>query len=58
MNENRQDKTDIAPPDGDLGETFDPSDLEATRTREQGNGVGQKELNQQRDPTRADDAKP
>jgi hypothetical protein len=28
-----------------------PSQVDATRTRMQGNGVGQKELNAQRDPT-------
>lgn len=34
--------------------TFSPSDEQASRTRMQGGGVGQKEMNQQRDPNRAD----
>ncbi len=31
---------------------YDPSDLEATRGREQGLGVGAKDLQRQRDPAR------
>ena len=34
-------------------ETYDPSETEATRMRDQGNGVGQKDMDRQRDPTRA-----
>ena len=34
--------------------SYDPSDVEATRARMQGGGVGQKDLDAQRDPTRAD----
>jgi hypothetical protein len=34
--------------------SFDPSHVEANLTREQGNGVGQRELNRQWDPTGAD----
>ena len=34
-------------------ETYDPSDLEASREREQGLGAGQKDMDRQRDPTRA-----
>ena len=42
--------------DGAGGEdrSFDPSHVDANLTREQGNGVGQRELDAQRDPTRAD----
>ena len=32
---------------------YDPSELEATREREQGLGVGKRDLDRQRDPTRA-----
>jgi hypothetical protein len=58
MNENAKDRTEAKPPAGQTARTFQPSPVQATRTREQGNGVGQKELNQQRDPTRADNARP
>jgi hypothetical protein len=34
--------------------TYDPSTVEANRSREQGNGLGEKELDAQRDPTAAD----
>jgi hypothetical protein len=34
----------------DEDRTFDPSQTEANRGREQGLGVGQRELNRQRDP--------
>ncbi len=33
--------------------TFSPTETEATRTRMQGGGVGQREMDAQRDPTRA-----
>lgn len=36
----------------DKPETYDPSDLEATRGREQGLGVGAKDLERQRDAHR------
>jgi len=36
--------------------TFSPPDTEASRTRMQGNGVGQNELNAQRDPNRPEGA--
>jgi hypothetical protein len=39
---------------GEEDRSFDPSHVEANLTREQGNGVGQRELNRQWDPTRAD----
>jgi hypothetical protein len=39
----------------DEDRTFSPSDEQATRTRMQGNGVGQTELNAQRDPSRPED---
>ena len=39
--------------DDDQNDTYDPSDVEATRSRMQGNGVGQTDMHQQRDPTRA-----
>ena len=32
--------------------TFDPNQAEANRTRQQGNGVGQREMDLQSDPTR------
>jgi len=35
-------------------ETYDPSNVEATRGRMQGLGVGQTDLDRQRDPTGAD----
>jgi hypothetical protein len=54
----RQDKSDTPPPPGERDRTFDPSEIEATRAREQGVGVGQKELDRQRDPTRHDNARP
>lgn len=34
--------------------SYDPSNVEATRTRMQGGGMGQRDLDRQRDPTRAD----
>jgi hypothetical protein len=34
--------------------SYDPSDVEATRARQQGGGVGQKDLDAQRDATGAD----
>ena len=37
----------------DSGETFEPTMPQVNRSRAQGLGVGQKELNYQRDPTRA-----
>jgi hypothetical protein len=33
-------------------DTYDPSELEATRMRDQGLGVGQRDMDRQRDPTR------
>jgi hypothetical protein len=39
--------------DQDHNETYDPSEVEATREREQGLGMGQRDLDRQRDPTRA-----
>ncbi|HYG27756.1 MAG TPA: hypothetical protein VD906_12705 [Caulobacteraceae bacterium] len=36
----------------DEDRTFSPSQEQASRTRMQGNGVGQQELNAQRDPSR------
>jgi hypothetical protein len=33
-------------------DTYDPSELEATRERQQGLGMGAKDLQRQRDPTR------
>lgn len=40
----------------DEDRTFSPSDVEATRARMQGLGVGQKEMSQQRDPNREEHA--
>ena len=39
---------------GDKSVGYAPSAVESTRTRMQGGGVGQTDLNQQRDPTRYD----
>ncbi len=36
--------------------TFDPDVTDANRTRQQGGGLGQREMDQQRDPDRAADA--
>ena len=36
---------------GDRDETYDPSTVDANRAREQGAGVGQKDLDAQRDPS-------
>jgi len=41
---------------GDGGYTFDPSTVEANRLRMQGGGVGQKEIDRQRDPNRLNDS--
>ncbi|HEX8233600.1 MAG TPA: hypothetical protein VF559_09695 [Caulobacteraceae bacterium] len=41
---------------GDGGYTFDPSMPEANRIRMQGGGVGQKEMDLQRDPNRLNDS--
>ena len=38
--------------------TYDPSELEATRSRQQGLGVGAKDLQRQRDPHGAPEAEP
>ena len=38
------------------GDTYDPSTVEANRAREQGGGVGQKDLDAQRDPAGAGSA--
>ena len=40
----------------DKKDVYDPSELEATRGREQGLGVGAKDLARQRDPQRLPDA--
>jgi hypothetical protein len=40
--------------EGHVGETYDPSSEEVSNARIQGVGVGQKDLNYQRDPTRRD----
>lgn len=37
-------------------QTYDPSTVEVNRARLQGQGVGQKDLDYQRDPTRAESA--
>ncbi len=37
----------------DRDATYDPSTVEANRARQQGGGVGQKDLDAQRDPTGA-----
>jgi hypothetical protein len=34
-------------------DTYEPSKVEVNRSRQQGDGVGQKDLNRQRDPTGA-----
>ena len=39
-------------------ETYDPSELEATRGRQQGLGMGAKDLQRQRDPQGVPDALP
>lgn len=38
--------------ENDQNETYDPSEVEATRMRDQGLGVGQTDMDRQRDPTR------
>ena len=40
--------------EGHVGSTYDPSRIEANRARMQGGGVGQSDMDLQRDPTRAD----
>lgn len=48
--------TDVTSPQGDINQTglnpdgFQPNEVDATRGREQGLGVGERELNAQRDP--------
>ena len=39
-------------PPQDSDDAYNPSEVEATRARMQGGGVGQKDLDRQRDPTR------
>lgn len=34
-------------------DAYDPSEVEATRMREQGGGLGQRDMDRQQDPTRA-----
>ena len=38
--------------DNDKDATYDPSEVEATRARSQGIGVGQRDMDRQRDPVR------
>ena len=45
---NEHDRTE-APQD----DTYDPSTVQVNRAREQGNGVGQSDIDEQRDPTGA-----
>jgi len=40
-------------PDSDKGDTYDPSTVVVNRAREQGLGVGQKDIDYQRDATEA-----
>jgi hypothetical protein len=47
--EGGQDQTDLG--DGYVGTTYEPSTVEVNRARMQGDGVGQKDLDYQRDPT-------
>lgn len=48
--------TDVTSPQGDINQTglnpdgFQPNEVDATRGREQGLGMGERELNAQRDP--------
>ena len=42
---------------GAPGQTYEPSAVEATRGRQQGLGVGQKDIDYQRDPTASDSRK-
>ena len=44
-----EDRTDLR--EGQVGTTYEPSTVEVNRAREQGDGVGQKDLDYQRDPT-------
>jgi hypothetical protein len=44
-----QDQTDLG--EGYVGTTYEPSTVEVNRARVQGDGVGQKDLDYQRDPT-------
>lgn len=44
-----EDETDLG--EGYVGTTYEPSTVEVNRAREQGDGVGQKDLDYQRDPT-------
>lgn len=39
--------------EGETMQTYAPSNVESTRTRMQGGGVGQQDMDQQRDPTRS-----
>ena len=43
---------EVEPIGEDGGETYEPSSVEASRAREQGTGVGQKDLSRQRDANR------
>ena len=45
-----QEPETTGPDDGQLSDHYEPDALEATRAREQGLGVGARELNLQRDP--------
>lgn len=47
--ETGQDETDLG--EGLVGTTYEPSTVEVNRAREQGLGVGQKDIDHQRDPT-------
>ena len=48
------DLENVASSAGQEERSYDPSDVEATRARMQGGGVGQKDLDTQRDATGAD----
>jgi hypothetical protein len=48
-------RPDRAPEDA-ADDTYEPSTAEVNRGREQGLGVGQKDIDYQRDPTRAESA--
>lgn len=44
-----EDETDLG--EGEVGTSYEPSTVQVNRARMQGDGVGQKDLDRQRDPT-------
>lgn len=50
--ERGEERTFETPPDGQADDRYDPSPVEASRAREQGLGVGERDLQRQRDAHR------